>query len=168
MDTPKIYVACLAAYNNGHLSGKWINAAQDVDEIYADIQQMLAESPIENAEEWSIHDYEGFGEASLSESEDIETVAKIAAFIVERGDLGGALLCDYTIEEAETLLDDHYHGTYDDEVDFAYSLFEDCYPNAIPENLLYYFDYKAFARDLFMSDYFSVEANNKTHVFSNY
>ena len=28
--TPKIYVACLAAYNNGHLHGEWIDATQDV------------------------------------------------------------------------------------------------------------------------------------------
>ena len=26
---PRIYVACLAAYNNGHLHGAWIDAAQE-------------------------------------------------------------------------------------------------------------------------------------------
>lgn len=25
-DGPRIYVACLAAYNNGHLHGRWIDA----------------------------------------------------------------------------------------------------------------------------------------------
>ncbi|HAT1856583.1 TPA: antirestriction protein ArdA, partial [Legionella pneumophila] len=28
--------------------------------------------------------------------------------------------------------------------------------------------YEAFARDLFISDYLSVEADGQTHVFSNY
>ena len=41
MDTLKIYVACLASYNNGILYGKWINALQDKDEIYHDIFDML-------------------------------------------------------------------------------------------------------------------------------
>ncbi|WP_462095311.1 antirestriction protein ArdA, partial [Legionella pneumophila] len=39
---------------------------------------------------------------------------------------------------------------------------------AIPEDLLFYFDYEAFARDLFINDYFSVEADGQTHVFSSY
>jgi len=168
MDTPKIYVACLASYNSGIMHGHWLDAARNAEELIADIQKMLAESPLKRAEEWAIHDYEGFGEAILSEYEDIENVTRIAAFMIKHGDLGGALLCHYTVEEAETLLEDHYHGAYDNEVDFAYSLFYECYDNAIPEKLMYYFDYVAFTRDLFTSDYFSVELNNKIHVFSAY
>ena len=34
MTTPSIYVACLAAYNNGHLHGKWIDVDGDADEIH--------------------------------------------------------------------------------------------------------------------------------------
>ena len=30
---PRIYVACLAAYNNGYLHGAWIDADQGADEI---------------------------------------------------------------------------------------------------------------------------------------
>ncbi len=55
--TPKIYIACLAAYNNGYLHGKWIDATQDVDSIYSNIRNVLASSPIPDAEEWAIHDY---------------------------------------------------------------------------------------------------------------
>lgn len=54
MEDPRIYVACLAAYNNGYLHGAWLSANRDVDEIYAEIQEMLAKSPIENAEEFAI------------------------------------------------------------------------------------------------------------------
>ena len=57
-NTPRIYVACLAAYNNGYLHGDWIDADQDVDEIRDEIATMLARSPIEHAEEYAIHDYE--------------------------------------------------------------------------------------------------------------
>ena len=64
-DTPRIYVACLAAYNNGHLHGRWIDANQDPDAIQVEISAMLAASPIADAEEWAIHDYEGYEGARL-------------------------------------------------------------------------------------------------------
>ena len=32
-DTPRIYVACLAAYNGGTLHGEWIDADQSADDI---------------------------------------------------------------------------------------------------------------------------------------
>lgn len=168
MDEPRIYVACLAAYNSGYLHGEWIQADQDSKDIRDDIQKMLEASPIKNSDEWAIHAYEGFGEKALSECEDIDTVVDLTKFIAKHGELGRALLGEYSVEAAETLLEDHYHGAYDNEVDFAYAIFDDCYSQAMPENLICYFDYVAFTRDLFMSDYFSVEAGNKTHVFSNY
>lgn len=168
MDSPRIYVACLAAYNSGYLHGEWIQADQTLVDIHEDIQKMLAMSPIYHAEEWAIHDFEGFGEYRLSEYEDIDHVVLLAEFVTRHGDLGSALLGDYSIEEAEVLLEEHYHGAYDNEADFAYALFNDCYSNAIPENLMYYVDYEAFSRDLFMCDYFSIEARGQTHVFSKY
>lgn len=168
MTTPTIYVACLAAYNHGFLHGAWIDATQDIMEIYAEINKILKASPIECAEEFVIHYYEGFGDVQLSEYASIEYVVQIVQFINEHGELGGALLGSYTIEEAETLLEDHYQGSYKSEVDFAYFIFEEFYAEAIPENLKFYFDYEAFARDLFINNYFSVEAHGEVHVFSFY
>ena len=46
---PRIYVACLAAYNNGYLYGAWIDADQDPDQIRDEIAAMLARSPIKGA-----------------------------------------------------------------------------------------------------------------------
>ena len=51
---PRIYVACLAAYNSGILHGRWIRATTP-DEIKAEVRAMLAESPVPQAEEWAIH-----------------------------------------------------------------------------------------------------------------
>ena len=34
---PRIYVACLAAYNAGILHGKWIDAAQDADSLHGEV-----------------------------------------------------------------------------------------------------------------------------------
>ncbi|MDA7980452.1 MAG: antirestriction protein ArdA, partial [Pirellulales bacterium] len=41
---PRIYVACLAAYNSGHLHGAWIDAVQSTAEIHEEVQSMLASS----------------------------------------------------------------------------------------------------------------------------
>lgn len=168
MDKPQIYVACLTSYNNGTLYGEWIDATQSESDIVADIQTMLENSPVEGAEEFAIHDYEEFGNLRLSEYESIASVVAYAEFIVEHGELGQALLADYGLEDAERMISDYYQGCFDSEVDFAWHLFEECYSNAIPDNLMCYFDCESFARDLFISDYCSVEANGMTHVFLRY
>jgi len=63
-----IYVADLSAYNNGILHGIWINALDEVDEIQDQINAMLEKSPEEYAEEYAIHDYEGFDGAKCQPS----------------------------------------------------------------------------------------------------
>lgn len=52
MTEPRIYVACLAAYNNGSLHGRWIDANQSVDDIEADVQAMLNASPENKTCQW--------------------------------------------------------------------------------------------------------------------
>ena len=37
----RIYVADLAAYNNGRLHGVWIDATEEMDDIWAQVNQML-------------------------------------------------------------------------------------------------------------------------------
>jgi antirestriction protein len=83
--TPRIYVACLAAYNNGILHGEWIDADQSADEIHEAVRRMLVASPQPGAEEWAIHDFEGFGELRLGEYESLERIADIAVGIAEHG-----------------------------------------------------------------------------------
>ena len=63
----RIYVADLAAYNNGKLHGVWINVTDDFDDIREQINKMLASSPEGFSEECAIHDYEGFDGYSLDE-----------------------------------------------------------------------------------------------------
>lgn len=86
MTSPRIYVACLAAYNNGILHGEWIDADQTVGELHEAVQRMLAVSPEPGAEEWAIHDVEGFGPLRLGEYESLERVAAIAAGISKHGE----------------------------------------------------------------------------------
>ena len=51
-------------------------------------RDMLAKSPIPDAEEWAIHDFEGFAAIRIREYDSFEHVAELAAFIAEHGALG--------------------------------------------------------------------------------
>ena len=165
--TPKIYVACLAAYNSGFLHGNWIDATQDAQTIYDEISTILAKSPCPNAEEWAIHDFEDFGSVHIGESESINFIVEIAAFITEHGELGAELMNYYhDIDTARDALEDCYQGEFDSELSFAQGLFDECYADSIPESISSYIDYDSFARDLFLDGYISFEVNHKVHVFS--
>lgn len=161
----RIYVACLAAYNSGTLHGVWIDALQDVADIWAEIATMLQASPIEDAEEHAIHDYEGFGDVRLSEYAAIESVAEIATFIEEHGELGGKLIsyCG-DVDRAGEAITDHYAGEYRSLAEFAEQITDET--TDIPENLRFYIDYEAMARDLEINDVFTIQIGfEEVHVF---
>lgn len=165
--TIRIYVACLAAYNNGHLHGRWIDAGLGESHIWTETRAMLAASPEDGAEEWAIHDYEGFEGAPISEWQSFESVAVIAEFIEEHEELGGKLLEHYggDLEDAKTALE-HYHGQYESLEDYARQHIEECGPE-IPESLAFYIDYKSMGGDWESSgDIFTVEtAFDEIHIF---
>ena len=163
-ETPRIYVACLASYNNGILHGEWIDLDGDIDETWNRINAMLKASPVEDAEEWAIHDYEGFG-FRPSEYESIEHVHACAEFILEHGEQGAILLDYYSdLEEAKNALE-NYAGAYEDLADFARELTEET--TVIPDNLGFYIDYERMARDMEMSgDILSIQSSyNEVHVY---
>ena len=165
----RIYVADLAAYNNGMLHGAWIDATDDLNEIWDQVNAMLKASPEPNSEEYAIHDYEGFGCYKISEYEGIEAVHKIAVFIAEHGALGAEVL-DYScgdIERAEKMLNDSYNGEYKSVADFAEQLTEDT--SEIPQHLQYYIDYEKMGRDMELSgDIFTIEIGfEEVHIFWN-
>ncbi|MDF2691058.1 MAG: hypothetical protein K0S29_913 [Gammaproteobacteria bacterium] len=118
---PKIYVACLAAYNDGYLHGAWIDASQDIENIYTELKAMLASSPAPDAEEWAIHDYEDFGDIKIEEYTSIKTVKALTDFITAHGELGTAAYGHYGSIEA---LENYYYGEHESEIDFAEQLFD--------------------------------------------
>jgi antirestriction protein len=165
---PRIYVACLAAYNSGHLHGAWIDAAQEPWSIYDDVKAMLAASPIAGAEEWAIHDHEGFGEVRIEEYAGFERVSALALFIADHGDIGAALLDHYSgdLDEAREAMADRYMGSHASLADYVQDMTEET--TAVPQGLRFYIDYQAMARDAEMSgDLFTVTTSfDVVHVFA--
>ena len=170
-DTPQIYVADLAAYNHGVLHGAWIDATQDPEDIEAEIQEVLSKSPVPDAEEFAIHDYEGFGSLRLSEFEPIEKVSQVAKLIEEHGTMfaelvghfGGASYIDDAIEAME----ERYQGAHKSLEDWAYEYAKDTGLECA-EPYVNYIDWEKFARDAEMGgDIFTIETEDgMVHVFS--
>ncbi|MBU1286333.1 MAG: antirestriction protein ArdA [Alphaproteobacteria bacterium] len=165
-DTPRIYVACLAAYNNGRLHGGWIDATEP-SEVMDKVRAMLGASPEPDAEEWAIHDYEGFEGARLSEYASFETVCALAEFISEHGALGAKLYREFgdDVEQACAAFED-YAGEYRSAADFAEEVTRDS-GTEIPASLDYYIDWTALARDMALNGEIMVFQTgfDEVHIF---
>ena len=166
----KIYVADLAAYNNGKLHGVWIDATQALDDIQEQINELLANSPEDDAEEYAIHDYEGFAGYSVSEHEGIERAHEVACFIEEHGEIAGELLSHFgdSIDDAQKAIEDNYCGCYASLADYAEDLIEET--TQIPEHLAFYIDYEKMGRDMELGgDVFTIETGyQEVHIFWNH
>lgn len=168
---PRIYVACLASYNAGHLYGKWIDATQNVDVIKSDIQSMLEYSKVYGAEEWAIHDYDDFYEAGsyLGEYPDLEDIVTIAELLKEHGKIVAKLVEHFSgdVEDVKRSLEENYAGCYESLADYAEEFCQSCYE--IPKWCQYYINWKSMAEDWEMNgDIFSLETSfEEVHVFYN-
>ena len=162
---PRIYIACLAAYNAGILHGRWIDADQKPDILYSEVAGMLRASPIAAAEEYAIHDHEGFEGAPICEYTGLAEVSALARFIADNGALGGALVSYFgDLDEAKRAIEDGYAGGYRSVADFAQELTEET--TEIPETLRHYINYEAMARDLEIDDVLVIETGfEQVHVF---
>lgn len=147
----KIYVACLAAYNNGYLHGRWIPLTNDPDELNEAIQDMLKASPCEGAEEWEIHDYDCYGIKNI-DSLRISDLCELAEFLENHSDkveVAAELYNDYGLSHAESMLEDQYIGCYESAKDFIYQYVEDtCMLEGVAENIKRYFDYDSLLHDM--------------------
>lgn len=170
---PRIYVASIADYNAGRLHGHWIDDCTDPAAVHDAITQLLAESTEPYAEEWAIHDFDGFAPVQLGEYESVEMVARLAAGITEHGTAYAAWAASLDRSEWDDRLDDFldaFRGSCDSPTDFAAQLVDDMgfgqWDDAVPEWLRPYvsLDYKALARDL-SADYSFTETGGVVYVF---
>ncbi len=157
VDEMRVYVADLAAYNNGILSGSWINLPSD--DIWAEVQKVLDEGTRDRkaanvydgfpSEEWAIHDYEL--PWNISEYEDLDMLNEIATKYDDLSEQDQKKL-EYLISDGEPIekaidnLDsvDIYEDM--DYTDLAEMFVDETWD--VPEHLQNYIYYDRFAREL--------------------
>ncbi len=156
-DRPRIYVADLSAYNHSILRGIWIDATIDVDDMWEQINAMLASSPIPGAEEFAIHDYDNLGPVALSEYESIPTVAKIGRGFLEHGRAFLHWVAHIGTNDPEQMdqFEDHFLGHYTDLAELGEDLadshgLDQVLDDYLPDFIRPYVtvDYAAFGADL--------------------
>ena len=156
-DSPAVYVGTYRKYNDGSLFGKWIDITKCYDyEEFMDVCRKL-HADEENLE-LMFQDFENFPEAWYTEScMDEDTFDLIAKY--GKLDEEDQRIIDAYIDihgECRRISDcmKSYMGQFDSEEDFAeYVVNECCNLEEKMGSLYYYFDYKAYARDLFRFDY---------------
>ena len=170
----KIYAACLASYNNGILYGKWIDVAGEmVDEIRDSINEMLGKSPMADAEEYAIHDYDDM--PNLGEYPDLEHISNYAQ-LVDSAEQDGykpeevRAVVDYycgNIGDAETALENAY-GVWDRFQDYADNFADEMLACESQDSFASrYFDYDQHARDL-AHDFVAIDVPRGVLVVANW
>lgn len=169
----QIYVASLSDYNAGVLHGVWIALDEyaDAEGVQEEIDAMLGKSREPGAEEWAIHDHEGFPANTIGEHTSLAEVCAIAAFIAEHDDVARAAISNWTTTEAaRAAVEDRFRGTYASKAAFAEEFTEEHLESAgatLPAFLLGSIDYEHVARELeWGSDFDFVEFEGEVYVFS--
>lgn len=153
--TPRIYVASLADYNNGIPHGTWIelDGGKGAEEVQEEVNEMLAASLCGMAEEWAIHDYEGFHGIKIGEFEAFDTVVALAEMLEEHGEAFAAWYDNggtdgLEADEWEGAFNEAFEGAYDSLEDWAESFLNDTGDlYEVSEHLRNYIDFAAYARD---------------------
>ena len=172
-DSPRIYVASLADYNNGYLYGAWIEADGDPSDIHEGIQAMLSRSPSDLAEEFAIFDHDGFAPWRPGEYESIDMVAAVAQGIAEHGPPFAHWAEFIKSSDPNDLdsFDDAYLGHWSSVEEYAEDLIDGTgifKVDEVPESLRHYiqFDYEGFARDMEMSgDITTSDGDGGVYIF---
>ena len=177
---PRIYVASLSDYNAGILHGTWLEVTDDTEQLETGISKMLAASPTtarfgEPAEEWAIHDYEGWFNLRLGEYEAIERLARVADGIARHGEAYAAWIgsCGPDDEQLDNF-DEAFLGEHDSPEAFGESMLDDMGFDldgieGIPEGLRPYieFDVAGWVRDMeYNGEIMVVEGGRSVYVFN--
>lgn len=184
--TAQIYVADLAAYNAGHLHGRWIHLVgygYEPEQVHERIKEILARGAelygadtLSAHEEWAIHDYEGFGTVKIDEYSSIERVCAIAETLDELESNGEDVPFGIFLDKIESL---DYFDSLDDAVDafreaflgvqsledYAREYVEEVLSGEMSSTLMNYFDYESFARDMGYDGYTEVYDHGDYYLF---
>lgn len=177
-NTPKIYVGTYGMYNNGSLFGDWMDLTNysDRDEFYKACYEYHRN---EFLPELMFQDWEYIPDFLISESwlhEDAYKYFEAIAEMSSEGSEAFELYCSNIVSlpgngiDFDELLEgfnESYQGYFggvmkDAKIEFAYQYIEDTgMLSDVPEILERYFDYEAYAKDLFLEGYTEYDG----HIF---
>ena len=156
-ESPALYCGTYGKYNSGNLGGMWVNVSTFND--YEDFVNFCKAIHADEEEpELMYQDFANIPDSLYHESMGEEEFNEILEYC--------ELCDDYSVEAVDDFLEifrpddldnmqDAYVGEYDSKEDFAREIVSDCYDiENMMGSLADYFDYEAFARDLFMADYY--------------
>ena len=155
-DSPALYCGTYGKYNSGNFNGMWVDLSTfDSYEDFTNVCKAIHAD--EEEPEIMCQDGENIPDSLCSESMGEKEFNNLLEYC--------ELCDDYCVSAVDDFLewfrpedfgrmDDVYMGVYDSKEDFAREMVNDCYDiNKMMGDLAYYFDYEAYARDLFMCDY---------------
>ena len=175
----RVWIGCLACYNEGRLCGEWYDADEagevTVEQIHATWNEPLPKYVATHEELWCL-DTDGFGTLLTGECSPCEA-QRIAELVADIDDDDRDALSAYMADRGESLDDqlidrfrDAYQGRADSERDYAMDYAEET--DAVPANAgwpLLCIDWDRAARDLFMDGIYSLDASGGgIHVFSDH
>lgn len=178
----RIYVLSLDDQMHDVHHGAWIDFRQldDIDDAYTAIDTFMDASPTAKelgrpAMNWVIANWDGWCGIEVPRNNSPASLwlrYETLSSLLEEG-YSPAAIRDYVEWSGDDRFDDPfkvafedaYVGQYDSEREFAEELVDDTGMLAdAPDFLLTYFDYDAFARDLFMTDYYMSDSGHVFHT----
>lgn len=142
-----VYVVNLAKYNEGRITGKWIELPVEMEVLQAHIKSVLGDD-----EEYSIHDYDNDYNMKIGEYENIFRLNEIAELLESHDETTVRALMEVCCD-VETAIEKLENGDYtilndiDDEEDLGYQLIHELGYMEIPEKFERYFDYDKYGSE---------------------
>ena len=155
-DSPALYCGTYGKYNEGNLGGMWVDLS--TFDYYEEFEAFCFAIHADEADpEIMFQDFDNMPDCLYNESMCEAEFNNLLEYC--------ELCDDYSVEAVDDFLEifrpedldnmqDAYVGEYESKEDFAREMVNDCYDiENMMGSLADYFDYEAFARDLFMCDY---------------
>lgn len=151
----RIYCGTYAKYNSGSIAGAWLDLADysSKEEFYEACAELHED---EEDPEFMFQDMDGIPNGMASESGINYQLWDILEAVSNGADKDAIeAYIEWMGEWDKDNFEESYNGQYDSMEIFAVELVDGMgYLNEMPGHLQYYFDYEAFSRDLFMTDYY--------------
>lgn len=167
----RIYIADLAAYNDGRLVGAWVDMTDDPDDNIESINDALAQ--LEDAtgnEEFIIHDYDdAYNMGETSAWEHVAAWQALAlgeeAFVPALKAFGDHYI-SHDYDEARAFVDDRYRGNWRSAAEYVEEFVGDVYGD-VPSWVAGYIDFDKMAEDFSGTDIIVVDGGIGVFIFAN-